>query len=96
MTNSSQNLSVNLSRAFSRLKSIFINFHIAAGPAAANVAGNLLFNPGTRKQWNYFYHPMAWETAYNPDNELELQIQIGSKLFPEYPIKSNSEAFHQF
>jgi len=95
MTNSAQNLSVNLSRAFSRLKSIFVNFHIAAGPATANVAGNVLFNPGTRKQWNYFYHPMAWETQYNPDNEVELQIQIGSKLFPEYPIKSNSESFHQ-
>ena len=31
--------------------------------------------------------------GYNPDKELEFQIQLGPKLYPEYPVKSVSEAF---
>ena len=27
--------------------------------------------------------------------EFEFQIQVGSKLFPEYPIRSHAEAFYQ-
>ena len=38
---------------------------------------------------------MAWSSNYDPTNEIELQFQIGSKLYPEYPKKSNSEAFDQ-
>jgi len=30
---------------------------------------------------------------YNPDKELEFQIQLGGKLYPEYQVKSISEAF---
>ena len=33
--------------------------------------------------------------TYNHDLELEYQIQIGSKRFPEYPIRSAAEAFTQ-
>ena len=31
--------------------------------------------------------------VYNPTKELEFQIQLGPKLYPEYPVKSISEAF---
>ena len=30
---------------------------------------------------------------HNPTQELEFQIQVGSKLFPEYPVRSISECF---
>ena len=30
---------------------------------------------------------------YNPTKELEFQIKLGPKLYPEYPVKSISEAF---
>ena len=30
---------------------------------------------------------------YDPDKELEFQIQLGGKLYPEYPVRSISEAF---
>jgi len=29
------------------------------------------------------------------DAEFEFQLQIGSKLFPEYPIRSHNEAYYQ-
>ena len=32
---------------------------------------------------------------YNFDKELQWQLQIGSKLFPEYPCKSNAETYYQ-
>ena len=39
------------------------------------------------KDWINFYHPMGgWPKTY--DGELEYQIQIGSKMIPEYQVKS--------
>ena len=32
---------------------------------------------------------------HNSDGEFEFELQIGSKLFPEYPIRSHNEAFYQ-
>ena len=37
----------------------------------------------------------ATDGKYDKDYELEFQMQIGSKLFPEYPIRSISESFSQ-
>ena len=34
-------------------------------------------------------------SVYDYNKELELQMQLGSKLFPEYPIRSLAEAFYQ-
>ena len=36
---------------------------------------------------------MELDNAYNSDKELEFQIQLGGKLYPEYPCRSISEAF---
>ena len=38
---------------------------------------------------------MTNTTNYNKGYELETQMQIGSKLFPEYPLRSTSEAYAQ-
>ena len=35
------------------------------------------------------------ENAYNHSKEIEFQMQIGSKLYPEYPIRSHAEAYYQ-
>ena len=49
----------------------------------------------------WFLSPNEWTTAcfasetYNHNLELEYQVQIGSKQFPEYPIRSIAEAFTQ-
>ena len=85
---SGQDVSVNISRAISRLKSIFVTFHKSDHTHAAS------------KEFNDFYHPMHNAMAsgaftYNKGYELEFQLQIGSKLFPEYPIRSISESFSQ-
>jgi hypothetical protein len=40
-------------------------------------------------------HPMTNSANFNKGYELEAQIQIGSKMFPEYPLRSNSEMYAQ-
>ena len=80
-----QDVSVSLNRAITRLKSIFVTFFQSTDTDA------------THKEFNDFNHPMDNATGlkYDSDYEIEYQIQIGSKLFPEYPVKSISEAFAQ-
>ncbi|MFM7985032.1 MAG: hypothetical protein ACKPKO_37505, partial [Candidatus Fonsibacter sp.] len=34
-------------------------------------------------------------TAQIADGEFEFHMQIGSKLYPEYPIRSHAEAYYQ-
>jgi hypothetical protein len=54
-----------------------------------------------RKQWNDFFSPMSQDNrdrltvGHNSNGEFEYQLQIGSKLYPEYPIRSHNEAFYQ-
>ncbi len=52
-----------------------------------------------RKVWNDFFSPMHAESrggilTHVSDGEFEFQLQIGSKLFPEYPIRSHNEAYY--
>ena len=35
------------------------------------------------------------ENQYNSNGEFEAQLQLGSKLYPEYPIRSHAEAYYQ-
>ena len=92
-----QKPNVNISRALTRLKSVFVTL-------VKNQEGNL--SPG-RKEWNTFFSPMSPENAptpilgdndthyHEPDGEFKFQIQIGSKLYPEYSMQSHSESFYQ-
>jgi hypothetical protein len=91
--------SVNVSRALTRLKSVFVTLD------KDNIE-NPGFKPGA-KSWRAFWSPMSPENGYhsgdadgsyfrhNNEGEFSFQIQIGSKLYPEYPIRSHSEAYYQ-
>jgi len=83
----------NISRSFTRLKSVFVSMDGRQPGYAAR-------NPGTEavKWWNNFYNPMSWGEAngfINNNYQMEFQMQVGSKLYPEYPIRSQEEAFYQ-
>jgi hypothetical protein len=87
-TVSGTKLGVNVSRAVTRLKSIFVSLQ-------KDVSGA----PGY-KGWNTFWSPMSPENrdgtiTYADAGEFKFYVQIGSKLFPEYPIQSHSEAYYQ-
>jgi hypothetical protein len=85
--------SINITRSLSRLKSIFVS-HM--GPLTPT--DSIL-----HKNFNTFFHPMSQtmitnDTAsgsFQPESEMEWQIQIGSRLFPEYSVRSCSESYDQ-
>jgi hypothetical protein len=80
--------SCNITRSLTRLKSVFVNFD-----GVSTTEGQ----PGTemRKTFNDFFHPSGDYTTQTQDKEIEFQIQIGSKLYPENSIRSVQEAFSQ-
>ena len=50
--------------------------------------------------WNDFFSPMSPDVDdgtlyYNQQGEFEAQLAIGSKLFPEYPLRGHREAYYQ-
>ena len=91
---SGQTPSVNITRALSRLKSVFVTLDQA-------INGTKRLHSDThidvwKKWWNDFFHPMSYASDhYTTGLELEAQLQVGSKLFPTYPIRSLQEAFYQ-
>ncbi|MFM7989031.1 MAG: hypothetical protein ACKPKO_57935, partial [Candidatus Fonsibacter sp.] len=67
------------------MKSVFVSLwkDYAAAPRNTIVGS---------KNWNDVFSPAAYETnggvnTFNLDGEFEFHMQIGSKLYPEYPIR---------
>ena len=72
--------SLSIARSFTRIRSVFVTmFHGDGTDVNDKVA-------------NYFYHPM--NATYNKDAEVEFQLQLGSAVYPQYPIRSLAEAFY--
>ena len=71
-----ENFSANTDRALTRLRSVFITLQGAEG--------------AWDKQCNDLFQPIALKTndAYSVSDEHQYQVQTGSKLIPEYPVKS--------
>ena len=82
-TGADKNLSANIHRALSRLKSVFVTPNTA--------------DSGRYKEANNFFHPIAVELndGYDVHDEHSFQIQIGSKIMPEYPMSSVTETLYQ-
>jgi len=87
-----QTTAVNVTRALTRLKSVFIT--LDKGRTGEGTQAAVSF-----KGWNDFFHSMGGNVdpaqIYDVTKEMEFQIQIGSKLFPEYPMRSLAECFYQ-
>ena len=92
---SGQTPSVNITRALSRLKSVFCTFDHANVFAKEDTLKDRHIQLW-KKNWNDFHHPMSYSAGhYDSEFEMEIQLSIGSKLYPEYPVRSVAEAFYQ-
>ena len=82
-TGNDKNLSANIHRAPSRLKSIFATLNSAEGVQY--------------KDANNLFHPTAAKLndAYDVHDEHGVQVQIGSKTMPECPMTPVTEALYQ-
>ena len=93
-TLTSSDFAVSVTRAVSRLKSVFINFD---GNHTVDAASGI--NGFFHRTFNTFVGPMYGTDCvggeYNYEKELQWQLQIGSKMFPEYPCRSMAETFYQ-
>jgi hypothetical protein len=91
-TAGAKSIMVNITRTASRLKSCFVTLNKNSGTGE---------DIGLYRNWNEFWSPMAGGrldafTSYNENNDIDsFYVQIGSKIFPEYPVRSHSEAFYQ-
>ena len=89
---------INVSRALTRLKSVFVTL---VKDVSSTTLSNDRYKYYGRKQWNDFFSPMSSENRdrltvnHVLNGEFEYQLQIGSKLFPEYPVRSHNEAYYQ-
>ena len=88
--NGQKSFKLSITRALSRLKNVFVTLH---KDPTVDDSRTVWF-----RKFNYFHSPI--ESGRTPDfrspgnYEIELQIAIGSKLFPEYPIRSHAEAYY--
>jgi hypothetical protein len=91
---SGANPSINITRALSRLKTVFVTFdNVGTLPTSVNNSHVQIH----KKSWNDLYHPMTCsaQIGYDSTYECEYQLQINSHLYPNYPIRSIAEAFTQ-
>ena len=84
-------ISVPVIRSVSKLVASFITFYRTDQPSLGYEYAN--------KRFCRFYHPhqshdSSVEGIYDINKDLEFQIQLGSKLFPEYPCNSLSQCFY--
>ena len=91
----STDFAVSVTRAVSRLKSVFINFD-GSHQADSDADNDADF---FHRSFNTFMSPMTNANfageRYNFDKEFQWQLQIGSKMFPEFPCRSMAETFYQ-
>ena len=85
-------LDVQVIRSVSKLVGLFITFN-------KDPVNDLTATEVYHKEFTRFYHPMINNTEaengfYNADLDLEFQIQLGSKLYPEYPCNSLTQCFY--
>ena len=78
-----KNFSAHSNRSLTRLKAVFITLGFT--------------DSSKSKSCNNFYHPMANSVSdgYFIADEHSFQVQVGSKLYPEYPVTSVTEALYQ-
>lgn len=75
---------ISVQRAFSRIDKIYVSFFKGTAPQPGSVDGKL-------KESVLFYHP---QDINSTAKDIEFTLQIGSKKFPDYPIRSLSEAYY--
>ena len=76
-----KNFSAHITRAVTRLGSIYFTTHKPDGVAY--------------KQANDFYHPCSINGQLTLSNEHSYHVQTGSKPIPEYPVNSLADSYSQ-
>lgn len=86
-TGDNPDFSAHITRALTRLKSVFVTLSDLPSDSS-----NSAYKHATK-----FYHPNVSRVNgnYTIKDEHQFQIQVGSKLYPEYPVSSLAETLSQ-
>ena len=88
-----QSWSVTLSRAFSRIKDIWITFDSDGSHGRVNTESNNFLNWHGKADWNSYGGTNAYVPASGEG--WRFQMTTGSLIFPDLPMSSAQEAFYQ-
>ena len=91
-TAATNNMSVNVSRAVSRLKTVYFSFDNATLDltVSTNIKDSIV------KDFNSCVHPMEADGGgYTFGNEIEYSIQLCAKILPVYVVRSASQAYYE-
>jgi hypothetical protein len=90
-TITSADTQVNVSRSLTALRSVFMSLHKAFTEARLKWCN---------KSWTTFYSTMIGtrdgpsNNKYSDNDIQRLQLMVGSKMYPEHPIRSHAECFY--
>jgi hypothetical protein len=87
--------SINVNRAFSRLRAVLFTFFGTAVVVNNPTTRTPAVVPANQKRMNHFHHPMCGTDNWDQYDTLEFQMQIGSKTYPQYPVRGLNEAFYR-
>lgn len=91
MTN---NINVNVTRAFTYLKSVWVSFFTDEKSTTTNT--KITHKVPLNKSAIEFSHPMQYASEnYNPNYEISYQIGCGKDLYPIMPCSSSAESFYR-
>ena len=80
-------VNASVARAASLSKTVFPNVDDDRSAVTGPVLNSIC------KDWNSFQQ--AVDTQHGFSKEIDLQAQLGSTMFPEYPSRSLSQAFYE-
>jgi hypothetical protein len=86
--------SINVNRAFTRLRTVMWTFFGTALDKTA-VADYPAIQATAQKRMNHFHHPQYTSNNFNQFDTLEAQLQIGSKVWPQYPVRGLNEFYYR-
>ena len=94
-----KDITVQVMRAFSKLKCLFVTLDNqncrVQSPSQDIIERGMTRFRSFLKPWNLFYHPSAKNYGFNWDQtDIEFQLNIGNTIFPDIPIRSQSEFFY--
>jgi hypothetical protein len=91
--NANQSWSVTLSRAFSRIKSIFVTFDNDGSRRYYMTESNNFLNWHGKADYRIYGDTKPYNPAYGEG--WRFQLQAGALLFPDIPMSSTREAWYQ-
>ena len=92
-SNANQSWSVTLSRAFSRIKDIWVTFDSDASHGQIATESSNFLNWHGKPDWNVYGDNNLYNTASGEG--WRFQMTTGSLIFPDLPMSSSQEAWYQ-